>query len=39
MVERRVLLLKQRPHLLCDYVRVEDLIHEAMEEIEDDEIV
>lgn len=36
MVEHRVLLLKRWAHMLCDYVRAEDLAHEAMEELEDD---
>lgn len=39
MVECRVLLLKRWVHLLCDYVGADDPTHEAVEELEDDEIV
>ena len=39
MVEDRVLLLKQRAHLLCDYIRAEDRTRETVEELEDDAIV
>ena len=39
MVKRRVLLLKRRVHLLCDYVGAKDLTHEAVEELQDVAIV
>ena len=39
MVERRVLPLKRQTLLLCDYIGAEDLIREAMEELEDNLIV
>ena len=39
MVECRVLPLKRRVHLLCDYVRAEDPTREAVEELEENAIV
>ena len=39
MVERHVVPLKWRAHLLCDYVGAKDPTRKAMEELEDDVIV
>lgn len=39
MVEWRVQPLKRRACLLCDYTRVEDLIHEVVEELKDDVVI
>ena len=39
MVKRWVHPLKKRAHLLCDYTRVKDLIHEVIEELKADVVV
>jgi len=39
MVEWRVQPLKRWACLLCDYTRVEDLIHEVAKELEDDVVI